>query len=400
MYAAAASCQACADVARGAMTRGHSPTDAGQKRSGLLLIGATCLALALANSPLAPRYVGLLARPIGPLSVSHWIGDGLMALFFLGIGAEVKRALVTGELSHKGARVLPIAAAVSGMAVPALLYLAITGSLGAGAARGWAIPAATDIAFARAMLAFAGRGLPGSLGTFLTTVAVADDIGAVLIIATFYTAALDWTMLALALLPAAGLWLANRRRVGALGVYLLLGGLLWLAILRSGVHPTIAGVITGIAIPLHRDRPCPLDRLEQLLDPWVTLLILPLFALANAGLPLAGVGIAGLGAPIALAIAAALAIGKQAGVGIGAWLVLRLKLAPLPRGATPGQLYGVALLAGIGFTMSLFIAGLAFDDTPSFDAAKLGILVGSLLSAVAGLLVLKLAHLSAAVEQA
>jgi len=361
---------------------------------GVLLIAAAAVAMGIANSPLAPGYAAVLHHAIGPLSTELWINDALMAVFFLGVGLEVKRELVEGELSRPGARTLPVIAAAAGMVVPAGLYLLVAGAV-PGAGRGWAIPAATDIAFAQAVLAFAGKRLPPSLALFLTTVAIVDDIGAIAIIAVGYTSHLNLAMLALAALLVAGLWLLNRLRVTRLAPYLLLGLLLWAAVFLSGVHATVAGVVTALFVPLPA-----LHRLEHHIHPWSAFLIVPLFGLANAGLSLGGVGWASLAAPITLATALGLFLGKQAGVGLATALAIRTGLARRPEGASDLQLYGVALLAGIGFTMSLFIGGLAFADAARFAEVKLGVLAGSLLSALTGYLVLRLAPQPSPLPQA
>jgi NhaA family Na+:H+ antiporter len=358
---------------------------------GVALIAAAILALVVANSALADSYGAALHAKVGPLSAAHWINDGLMALFFLLVGLEVKREMLEGALSTAGARVLPVIAAVAGMIVPALVYLLFAAGQ-PGLARGWAIPAATDIAFAQAILLLAGRRVPASLRLFLTTVAIVDDIGAVLIIALGYTASVDGVMLAAAAAILGVMILLNRRGVDRLWPYLLLAALLWVAVYRSGVHATVAGVLAALAIPLRgRGGSTPLGDLEHRLHPWVAFAVLPLFGFANAGLSLKGLSLAALMAPLPLAVALGLFLGKQAGVGLGTVACLRLRLAPRPEGASGLQLYGVALLAGIGFTMSLFVGGLAFGEGAMLDQVKLGVLAGSLLSAITGFLILRFA---------
>ncbi|MFL6846233.1 MAG: Na+/H+ antiporter NhaA [Allosphingosinicella sp.] len=362
---------------------------------GGLLMAAAAAALAVANSPLGPSYRALLRFPLGPMSVQHWINDALMALFFLLVGLEIKRELVDGRLDSWDKRRLPVIAALAGMAVPALLYLAVTGG-SLGLARGWAIPAATDIAFAIGVIALLGRRAPTSLKLFLTTVAIADDLGAVLIIALAYTAALNTLALGAAAFILALLYMLARSGVRALPVFLAGGMALWGAVWLSGVHATVAGVLTAAIVPLVKtpgapdSAHSPLHRLEHALSPWVGYLILPLFGFANAGVTIAGPG--ELLAPLPLAIGLGLFLGKQAGIFGAVLAAVRLGLAAPLRGATWLQLWGVALLGGIGFTMSLFIGALAFPGNPALvEEAKLGVLAGSILSALAGYVVLRLA---------
>ncbi len=360
---------------------------------GLALMAAAALALAVANGPAAPAYFRLLDRAIGPLTARHWIDDGLMAVFFLLVGLEMKRELVGGRLSRPADRMLPILAATGGMAVPTLVYLALAGGT-AGQARGWAIPAATDIAFAVGVLALAGRRLPPSLALFLSTVAIVDDMGAVAIIALFYTDRLDPAALAAAAAILALMGALGRRQVLVLWPYPALAAALWVAVLLSGIHPTVAGVLAALTIPARgrEGRRSPLKRLEHALEPWVAFAIVPLFGFANAGLSFAGIGRETLFAPVTHGIALGLFVGKQAGVLGAVRLATALRLAPLPEGADWLQLWGVTLLCGIGFTMSLFIGALAFADPARAAEVKLGVLGGSLLSAVAGFAVLRLAR--------
>jgi NhaA family Na+:H+ antiporter len=364
---------------------------------GMLLIAAAALALIAANSGFARPYRDLLDAAAGPLSVHLWINDALMAFFFLLVGLEIKREFLDGNLATWERRRLPLIAAACGMAVPALVYLAVAGGDPL-LARGWAIPAATDIAFAIGVLALLGSRAPASLKLFLTTVAIADDLGAVAIIALVYTEKLNLAALAAAAAIVFALWLLGRIGVTRIWVYLTGAALLWTFMLLSGVHPTIAGILAAAAIPLVRtpggpDSPhSPLHRLERGLSPWVAFLILPLFGFANAGVTLNGPGAGAWFAPLPLAIALGLFAGKQAGIFGAVRLAVRFGWAARPRGATWLQVYGVALLCGIGFTMSLFIGTLAFPGQPPLaEEARIGILLGSFLSAAAGYLVLRLA---------
>ncbi len=372
---------------------------------GLLLIAAAALALVLSNGGLAHAYHGMLhaetgpvlAAGLGPMTVHLWINDGLMAVFFMLVGLEIKRELVDGRLATRKQRRLPVIAAAAGMAVPALIYLLVAGDA-PGLANGWAIPAATDIAFAIAVLALLGSRAPTSLKLFLTTVAIVDDLGAVAIIAVAYTAQLDIAALAAAAVILLAMHAMARLRVARLWVYLIAAVALWYAVLLSGVHATVAGVLAAAVIPIVRspgapdDAVSPLHRLEHALAPWVAFLILPLFGFANAGVSLAGISLDRILAPLPLAIAAGLFAGKQIGIFGAVWLSVRFGLAARLRGATWLQVYGVSLLCGIGFTMSLFIGALAFPGrAPLVEEAKIGILLGSLLSALAGFLVLRLA---------
>jgi Na+:H+ antiporter, NhaA family len=362
----------------------------GEAAPGVVLMLAAAAALVVANSAGAPAYEQALHAHLGPLSLLHWINDGLMAIFFLFVGMEVKRELVAGDLATPAARRLPVIAAAAGMIAPALVYIAVTGGAGA-LLRGWAIPSATDIAFAIGVLALVGPRAPASLRLFLTTVAIVDDIGAVAIIALFYTGGLQLWALGLALVPLLGLFALNRAGVRALWPYLLLAALLWVAVLQSGVHATVAGVLAALFLPLGEKGP--LDRLEHALSPWVSYAILPVFGFANAGVAF---GAAPLWTPLPLAVAAGLFVGKQIGVFGAIRASAALGFAERPEGASWAQLYGVALLAGIGFTMSLFIGALAFRDPVLVEEVKIGVLAGSALSAVAGFAVLRLSSSSSA----
>jgi Na+:H+ antiporter, NhaA family len=371
---------------------------------GIILMLVAALAMLAANSALVELYfhaihavIGPELTPkLGPMTVHLWINDGLMAVFFLLVGLEIKREFVDGHLSTWADRRLPVIAAVAGMAVPAFVYLSVAGADPA-LVRGWAIPAATDIAFAIGVLALLGSRAPASLKLFLTTVAIVDDMGAVAIIALFYTAQLNLQALGLAGL----LWLAmmtlNRFGVMRLWPYLILAALLWYATLLSGVHATIAGVMAAFAIPLRRTlaapdaEDSPLHRLEHALAKPVAFIIVPLFGFANAGVSLDGVGISDLLAPLPLGIALGLFLGKQLGIFASIWLAVKLRLAARPKDASWTQVYGVSLLCGIGFTMSLFIGGLAFTDATKGDAVKIGVLMGSLGSALCGYALIRFA---------
>lgn len=367
---------------------------AAEAAGGVVLMVAAAVALIVANSPLADDYFASLHWYVGGLSLGHWINDGLMAIFFLLVGLEIKREMAVGQLASWGDRALPGLAALGGMLVPALLY-ALVNRHDSQTLAGWAIPAATDIAFALGVLSLLGSRVPASLKVFLSALAILDDLGAVLIIALFYTSDLSTTMLLAAAGLVAVLFLLNRLKVTALLPYLLVGALLWFCMLRSGIHATLAGVILALFIPLgdtEADDASPLLKLESALHPWVAFLIVPLFGFANAGVSLAGMSPANLLDPVPLGVTLGLFLGKQIGISLMAVLAIRSGLARLPEGASWLQLYGVALLCGIGFTMSLFIGALAFPGAPFLvDEVKIGVLLGSLLSALAGIAVLLLA---------
>ena len=365
---------------------------------GLALMAAATAALVLANSALAPQYFGALNAYLGPLSLLHWINDGLMAIFFLFVGLEIKREFLDGQLSSWSRRALPGIAAVGGMAVPALVYLAFNWSNPA-TIRGWAIPAATDIAFALGVLSLLGSRVPTSLKVFLTALAIIDDLGAVVIIALFYTGNVSLMDLGLATAITAALVGMNRGGVTRLSLYLLVGAVLWFFVLRSGIHASIAGVVLALTVPLRaeRGRPddvvgSPLHRLEHGLHRWVAFAIIPIFGFANAGVSFSGVTTSTLVDPLTLGVALGLLVGKLIGVFGSAALVIRFGLADLPMGASWWQLVGVSLLCGIGFTMSLFIGMLAFaDDTNLQSAVKVGIIGGSILAGLLGWAVLRVA---------
>lgn len=365
---------------------------------GIVLMGIAVLALVAANSPLAAIYFAALEARVLGLSVLHWVNDGLMAVFFLLVGLEIKREMLDGQLSTWPRRALPGVAALGGMVVPALIYVALNWG-GAETLRGWAVPAATDIAFALGVLSLLGSRVPASLKVFLTAVAILDDLGAVAIIALFYTTDLSFAMIGFAVLALGALAALNRLGVLRIWPYLLIGAVLWCCVLRSGLHPTLAGVALAFAIPLRRtparpdDRESPLHVLEHALQPWVAFLIVPIFGFANAGVSLAGVDRAALFGPVPLGIALGLFLGKQLGVFTSSLAAIRVGLADLPANATWAQFYGVALLCGIGFTMSLFIGLLAFPLSSALtDATKIGVLAGSLASAFTGALLMRIAR--------
>jgi NhaA family Na+:H+ antiporter len=360
-----------------------------ERTAGLLLMGAAALALLIANSPLASAYYGVLETYVGPLTVQHWIADALMALFFLLVGLEVKREWYDGQLATREARQLPMIAAAFGMAVPALVYKAVTG-FDPALSSGWAIPAATDIAFALGLLALLGPRVPASIKVLLVTIAIIDDIGAVIIIAVFYTAEINMTALAVSAALVGAMATLNLFGVRRLWPYLLIFPLLWVAVFQSGVHATIAGVVAALTIPLGRGEPVsPLKKLEHKLHPIVMFGIVPVFGLASAGVTIGGLD--AILSPLPLGIAAGLFIGKQLGVFGAIWAVDRIGLARKPEVLGWSHIYGAALLCGVGFTMSLFIGELAFDDRLLIDEAKIGTLLGSLLSGIVGYAVLAMA---------
>ncbi len=363
--------------------------------SGLLLIAAAALALIINNSPLSHYYTAFLDVPvavqIGALKIAKpsllWINDGLMALFFLLIGLEVKRELLDGQLSRPSQVILPGAAAIGGMVVPALIYWYINKDF-PDAHGGWAIPMATDIAFALGVLALLGKRVPVSLKLFLMTLAIIDDLGAIIVIAVFYSSELSGVSLMLAAACLVVLIAMNRMGVIKIAPYMIVGLILWVCVLKSGVHATLAGVTLAFCIPLRtrNSEPSPLMGIEHALHPWVAYGILPLFAFANAGVSLTGVNLHSFTHHVPIGIAAGLLIGKTVGVFGLTWIVIKTGLAALPTGANWGQLFGVAILCGIGFTMSLFVGSLAFvsgsSDYVGMD--RMGILTGSILAALIG----------------
>ncbi|HBR3044692.1 TPA: Na+/H+ antiporter NhaA [Klebsiella pneumoniae] len=359
---------------------------------GIVLIIASAAAIIVANSPLREGYEVFLKYNAAGLSVEHWINDALMAVFFMMVGLEIKRELLTGQLATWGQRALPGFAALGGMAVPAAIYVWFNAGSDETLA-GWAIPAATDIAFALGVLALLGSRVPASLKIFLSALAILDDMGAVAIIALFYTSNISFLMLAGAAVTVALLFIMNRAGITRLFPYLLAGGVLWFFMLQSGVHATIAGILLALFIPLRvtdPDKQSPLARLEHGINPWVTFLILPLFGFANAGVALSGMTADDLMSPVPVGVALGLFVGKQAGIFGLSLLAVSLGLAKRPEKSTWLQVYGVSVLCGIGFTMSLFIGNLAFAESPLLvDEVKVGVLADSVLAALAGMLILR-----------
>lgn len=390
-----------ADTANSPLKSFFAPVRAlfvGDASAGILLILVAVAAMAVANSPLGAAYDDLFNGKLGwtPIpklaSLHYWINDGLMAVFFFVVGLEVKREWIEGQLSSAEQRRLPILAAVAGMVVPAAVYFFFVGDADPQLARGWAIPAATDIAFAMGVLGLLGSRVPASLRLFLLTVAIVDDIGAVLVIAVAYTADIELGWLIGGLLVAGAMYAMNRAKVTALWPYLLLALVLWFLVLNSGVHATIAGVVAALTIPMvGKDDDTMLERLEHTLAPWSAYLIVPIFGFANAGVNLTGIGTEGLLAPLPVAIAAGLFLGKQIGIFGAVYAADKIGFAPRPHGARMAEIWGISLLCGIGFTMSLFIGELAFPGNRELiDEAKIGTLCGSLISAIVGYLILRL----------
>lgn len=373
---------------------------AAETTGALFLLGATAAALIWVNSPAAPSYHDLWAtevalrlgdRAVASLDLRHWVNEGLMALFFFVVGLEVKRQLVDGELADRRKAALPIVAAVGGMIAPALIYLAFNG--GGPGHRGWGIPIATDIAFALGVLALVAPGAPAALRVFLLSVAIADDIGSIIVIAAFYAGDLDLVALALALAFLAAivaLWRVQAFWSDPPLVLLMVG--VWGAVLASGVHPTIAGVALGLVTPAGPMPPTsPAERLEHSLHPWTSRVVIPLFALANAGIAVDLTAVsAAISSPVTIGIVLGLVLGKLLGVTGGAYLAVRSGLGVLPNGVRWAQVVAVAALAGIGFTVSLFIASLSFADPQTGEQAKLGILLGSAAASAVGAVLLRL----------
>ncbi len=368
---------------------------------GILLVLATVLAMVLANTGFAPAYYAFLDIPVaikaGGLEIAKplllWVNDGLMAVFFFLVGLEMKREFRVGELSSPAQIALPGIAAVGGLIVPALIYLAINRDSSQNL-NGWAIPAATDIAFALAVLSLFGDRVPIALKVLLLAIAIFDDLAAILILAFFYTSNLSQIPLLLAVFPIAGLAVLNWRGVTRVAPYIFLGVVLWVLVLKSGVHATLAGVITALAVPLSKREGSEhtlLEDIEHGLHRGVAFGILPLFAFANAGVSFAGIGLDSFFEPVKLGISLGLFLGKQFGIFGLLWLAILLGIAPMPKDVTWAQLYGISVLGGIGFTMSLFIGSLAFEHS-GFDAPiRLGVLTGSIVSAAVGYGILKIA---------
>jgi NhaA family Na+:H+ antiporter len=366
---------------------------------GIVLVLASAIAVVAANSPASPIYAMLLETrieiQIGALEIAKplllWINDGLMAVFFFLVGLEIKREFKEGELSTPAQAILPAVAAVGGMAVPALIYVLVNLDH-AENLNGWAIPAATDIAFALGVLALLGNRVPLSMKILLTAIAIYDDLGAIMIIAIFYTEQLSFISIMLALAALGVLVVLNLFRVCNIALYVIIGMIMWVCVLKSGVHATLAGVALALTIPMQQrdpSKPSPLKRLEHDLHRWVVFFVLPVFGFANAGVSFAGIGLYSFLEPVTLGIAAGLFVGKQIGIFSSIWLMIRLKLTPMPLGANWTHIYGVALLCGIGFTMSLFIGSLAWQHTDFEAAVRLGVITGSILSAIAGYAVIR-----------
>lgn len=361
-----------------------------ESAGGIILIIAAAVAMVIANSPLQSLYSSTLSSYIAGLSVEHWINDGLMAVFFMLIGLEVKRELIEGALNTKEKAIFPAIAAVGGMVAPALVYVAFNFADPI-ALQGWAIPAATDIAFALGVMALLGNRVPVSLKVFLLALAIIDDLGVIVIIALFYSSDLSTLALAVAFAATATLFVMNAKNVTKTSLYLIVGAILWFSVLKSGVHATLAGVVLGFAIPLtgkdgRSDKHSPLKHLEHVLHPYVAFLILPLFAFANAGISLEGVSLESVTGMLPLGIAAGLFLGKPLGIFTASYIAVKMGLATLPDGINLKHIFAVSVLCGIGFTMSIFISSLAFVGAPAdFNTySRLGILMGSTVAAVVG----------------
>jgi NhaA family Na+:H+ antiporter len=360
--------------------------------AAIVLLLAALSAMIVANTPLGTVYEDVLGTPILGLSVHHWINDALMAVFFLLVGMEIKQEILDGALSTRRARILPGIAAVGGMAIPAIIFVLIN-LKSPEHLSGWAIPAATDIAFAMGVLAVLGSRVPLAVRVLLVGIAIIDDLLAIVVIALFYTSDLKVTWLAAAALTIAVLVLLNRRSVYSLLPYLAAGVILWICVYQSGIHATLAGVVMAFAIParstsdLHRS---PMQTTEHAIDKWVNFGVLPLFGFANAGISFAGMGQSDVIGPLPMGVALGLFLGKQLGVFGALWVAIRSGLASKPTGVSWSQLYAMAVLCGIGFTMSLFIGGLAFAESPELmNPVKVGVIGGSICSALTGAFLLK-----------
>lgn len=364
-----------------------------ESAGGILLVIAAAIAMTIANSPLNEIYQGALHSYVFGMSLSHWINDGLMAVFFLLIGLEVKRELLEGALKSRETAIFPAIAAVGGMLAPALIYV-LFNSGDAEAIQGWAIPAATDIAFALGIMALLGKRVPVSLKVFLLALAIIDDLGVVVIIALFYTSDLSTIALTVGFIMTAVLFMLNAKHVTKLSAYLIVGLILWVAVLKSGVHATLAGVVIGFAIPLkgNKGEHSPLKHLEHALHPYVAFGILPLFAFANAGISLEGVSFSSLASTLPLGVALGLLIGKPLGIFSFSVIAVKAGVAKLPEGINFKHIFAVSVLCGIGFTMSIFISSLAFGSANvNYDTyARLGILMGSTTAAILGYVLLRL----------
>lgn len=368
------------------------------RSSGILLLAVTIFSLILANSAYGASYLELLNLHLHifpeelklDLSVVHWINDGLMVLFFFLVGLEIKRELITGELSSPKKAALPAVAALGGMVVPALIYLYF--NAGMGTEHGWGVPVATDIAFALAILSLAGPAVPVGLKVFLTALAIIDDLGAVLVIALFYTRSLQFDFLLMSIVPLIFLLVLNRMNSKKISLYILGGIILWYCILQSGVHSTVAGVLMAMFIPLtaSKNEPSLLEKFESGLHTPVNYLVLPVFALANTALIINAELVSMIGGPVAMGVMAGLIIGKPLGITFFSWLAVRLHIADIPKGTDWKNITAAAMLAGIGFTMSIFISLLAFDDVTHADTAKIAVLIASTIAGLSGFVYLKL----------
>ena len=370
-----------------------------ESSSGIILFAAAVAALFIANSRLDVYYQLFLHTSLGweigqfqiSTTVTFLINDLLMAVFFLLVGLEIKREVILGELNSLAKVSLPAIAALGGMVVPALIYILLNRN-DSFALRGWAVPTATDIAFALGIMALVGKRIPLSIKLFLMALAIFDDIGAIIIIAVFYQGAISWVALGGAGLCVALLWVLNKSGVARLWPYLLLGACLWVLLLKSGIHPTLAGVLLALTIPVKGVNHSPLQVLERRLHPWVAYAVLPLFSFANAGISFAGFQFKELFTPLSVGIMGGLFLGKQIGVFVSTWLAIRLRITPMPKDANWLQIFGVSLLCGVGFTMSLFIGQLAFDDMDSGYPVlvRFGVIMGSFLSGICGYYLLRL----------
>ncbi|PMH46667.1 Na(+)/H(+) antiporter NhaA [Vibrio sp. 10N.286.49.B3] len=358
-----------------------------ESAGGIILVIAAAIAMIVANTSLNDTYQAVLHAKVLEMSVSHWINDGLMVIFFLLIGLEVKRELLEGALQSKETAIFPAIAAVGGMLAPALVYVMFNYG-DATALQGWAIPAATDIAFALGVMALLGKRVPVSLKVFLLALAIIDDLGVIVIIALFYSSDLSTLALAIGFAMTGVLFMMHAKRITNLTFYIIAGLILWFSVLQSGVHATLAGVVLGFAIPL-KGKPgehSPLKHMEHTLHPYVAFLILPIFAFANAGISLEGVSLDGLTSMLPVGIALGLLIGKPLGIFTFSWAAVKLGVAKLPEGITYLHIFAVSVLCGIGFTMSIFISSLAFSpaDLEGMTDPRLGILMGSTIAAIIG----------------
>lgn len=364
-----------------------------ESAGGIILVIAAVVAMTIANSPLNDVYQGVLHSYVMGMSVSHWINDGLMAVFFLLIGLEVKRELLEGALKSRETAIFPAIAAVGGMLAPALIYVLFNAG-DPEAIQGWAIPAATDIAFALGIMALLGKRVPVSLKVFLLALAIIDDLGVVVIIALFYTSDLSTMALVVGFIMTAVLFVMNAKHVTKIRLYTVVGLILWVAVLKSGVHATLAGVVIGFAIPLKgkAGEHSPLKHMEHALHPYVAFAILPLFAFANAGISLDGVSMSGLASTLPLGVALGLLVGKPLGIFSFSVAAVKLGVAKLPEGINFKHIFAVSILCGIGFTMSIFISSLAFGSAHAdYDTyARLGILMGSTTAAILGYVLLRM----------